>query len=135
ETPSGRARGRVRPASVAHDVRLEPDSLSFVIDAPSDGPSLFLPSKLVDYLPLGRPILAITPAEGPTADLVRALGYPVADPGDAGAIAAALRRLLDAHAAGTLRTSPTHDEVARAYDIRETTTAFESVLREARASR
>ena len=39
-----------------------------VIDAPADD-SLFLPSKLIDYLPLGRPILALTPARGASADL------------------------------------------------------------------
>ena len=39
-----------------------------VIDAPADE-NLFLPSKLIDYLPLEKPILALTPARGATADL------------------------------------------------------------------
>lgn len=112
-----------REAAAAH--------VLLVIDAPSDGPSLFLPSKLVDYLPLRRPILGITPAVGPSAELIGALGYPAADPRDAPGIVRALTLLLDAHAAGTLGPSPQHDAVARAYDIRETTAAFERVLLDA----
>ncbi|MDP1571641.1 MAG: glycosyltransferase [Vicinamibacterales bacterium] len=106
-----------------------------VIDAPSDGPSLFLPSKLVDYLPLRVPILGITPPEGPTADLLAALGYPVVAPDDVAGIGRALAQLLDAQAAGTLRASAQHDEVSAAYDIRETTRAFAEVLDTARGAR
>ena len=43
------------------------------IDAPGTT-SLFLPSKLIDYLGAGRPILAITSPVGPTADIVREMG-------------------------------------------------------------
>ena len=43
-----------------------------VIDAPADE-SLFLPSKLIDYLPARKPILGLTPARGASADLIRAL--------------------------------------------------------------
>src|SRR5207248_9282973 len=46
-----------------------------LIDAPADE-SLFLPSKLVEYLPMNKPILALTPRCGASADLVRSLGYP-----------------------------------------------------------
>ena len=61
-----------------------------VIDAPADD-SLFLPSKLIDYLPLGKPILGLTPLRGASADLIRRLGYPVVAPDDEAAIAAADR--------------------------------------------
>jgi glycosyltransferase involved in cell wall biosynthesis len=98
-----------------------------VIDAPS-ADSLFLPSKLIDYLPLGRPILGITPVCGAAADVIRALGYPVAAPDDEAAIAAAIGTLLDAHAAGTLAASPQHPAVAAQYDIRVTARAFADVL-------
>lgn len=102
-----------------------------VIDAPSRGANLFLPSKLVDYLPLRKPILGLTPRAGATADLLGRLGYDAIDPADVAGIAAALERLLDAKAAGTLERSPCHDAVAAAYDIRETTKAMERVLEDA----
>jgi glycosyltransferase involved in cell wall biosynthesis len=49
-----------------------------VIDAPFER-SVFLPSKLIDYIGAARPILAITPP-GPAAELVTHLGGLVADP-------------------------------------------------------
>ena len=63
-----------------------------VIDAPADL-SVFLPSKLIDYVGAGRPILGITP-RGTAADLIRRLGGWVADPADVPAIAAALRTFI-----------------------------------------
>lgn len=63
--------------------------LLLVIDAPGDR-SVFLPSKVVDYLMLERPILGITPARGPTSDVLRALGFPVVEPLDRAGMARAL---------------------------------------------
>ena len=45
-----------------------------VIDAPAKE-NLFLTSKLVDYLGARKPILAITPARGPTAELMTEMGF------------------------------------------------------------
>jgi glycosyltransferase involved in cell wall biosynthesis len=98
-----------------------------VVDAPSEV-NLFLPSKLIEYLPLGKPILGLTPATGASADVLRALGYPIAPPNDAAAIERALESLVTAKRSGTLRASPQHHEVAARYDIRRTTEAFASVL-------
>src|SRR4051812_23582563 len=67
-----------------------------VIDAPAEE-SLFLPSKLIDYLPAGKPILALTPPRGASADVIRALGYPVVAPDDESGIASAIDALLAAH--------------------------------------
>jgi glycosyltransferase involved in cell wall biosynthesis len=53
-------------------------SLLLVIDAPSDY-SVFLPSKLIDYIGAGRPIFAISSA-GASSDLVRRLGGAIAHP-------------------------------------------------------
>ena len=122
--------GRVDPAT-ARAKAASADTL-LIIDAPSEGPSLFLPSKLVDYLPLRKPMLGVTPAQGPSADLLGALGYPAVEPRDTAGIAAAVERLLEAHASGVLAPSPQHDEVSLAFDIRETTRAFAAVLDEAR---
>lgn len=105
------------------------------IDAPEDtGEGLFLPSKLIDYLPLQRPILGLAPLQGPSADILRELGYPVVAPDDRPGIRAAIERLLDAFAGGRLAASPAHASVARRYDIAETTRAFARVLEEAVSS-
>lgn len=119
-----------RSPDAAHDAAADADLL-LVIDAPSRGPNLFLPSKLIDYLPLGTPILGLTPAEGATADLLNRLGYPTVNPADPAAIADALAPLIAAHEGGTLTASAGHDAVARPYDIRETTRALKDVLDEA----
>ncbi|HJZ78050.1 MAG TPA: glycosyltransferase [Vicinamibacterales bacterium] len=95
-----------------------------LIDAPADE-SLFLPSKLVDYLPAAKPILALTPARGASADLVRQLGYPVVAPDDVPAIAAAIERLLDQR---PVSASPSHAQIAAQYDIRCTAAAFADIL-------
>jgi glycosyltransferase involved in cell wall biosynthesis len=98
-----------------------------VVDAPSEV-NLFLPSKLIEYLPLGKPILGLTPAAGASADVLRALGYPIVPPDDAAAIERALRGLVAAKRAGTLAASPQHRAVAARYDIRQTTAEFAAVL-------
>jgi glycosyltransferase involved in cell wall biosynthesis len=124
--------GRRSPDGAA-DAAASADLL-LVIDAPSRGPSLFLPSKLIDYLPLQTPILGLTPAEGATADLLRRLDYPTIDPSDPVAIADAVAAIIDAHQRGSLTASANHAIVARTYDIRETTRRLRDVLDEAVAA-
>lgn len=98
-----------------------------VVDAPASE-NLFLSSKLIDYLPAGKPILALTPLRGATADLIRSLGYPVTPPDDEAAIASAIDTLLDAQRQGRLHVSEQHATVAQQYDIRRTTAAFAEIL-------
>jgi glycosyltransferase involved in cell wall biosynthesis len=98
-----------------------------VIDAPADE-SLFLPSKLIDYLPAGKPILALTPPRGASADLIRALGYPVIAPDDEPGIAAAIEVLIVAKQEGRLTRSAAHSEVAARYDIHRIAGAFADIL-------
>jgi hypothetical protein len=98
-----------------------------VIDAPSKN-SLFLPSKLIDYLPLRKPILGLTPPEGASADVIRSLGYRVVRPDDETAIRSVITELLNEHSAGALRASPQHDAVSASYDIRETARSFAEIL-------
>ncbi|MBU1082993.1 glycosyltransferase family 4 protein [Patescibacteria group bacterium] len=63
------------------------------IDAGWPVPSIFLPAKLMDYLALNKPILAITP-DGEVDQLIRATRTGlVASPDDPVAIANALRRI------------------------------------------
>jgi glycosyltransferase involved in cell wall biosynthesis len=119
--------GRIAPPE-AQAAAARADVL-LIIDAPSAGPNLFLPSKAVDYLPLRRPMLAITPTVGATAALMNRLRYPVVDPADIAGMEQALRELIAEHEAGTLAASMTHDEVAREYDIREIAGRFDALLR------
>jgi len=50
-----------------------------LVDAPltTASESVFLPSKLIDYLGSGTPILAVTPSHGATARVVRETGGAV----------------------------------------------------------
>ena len=99
-----------------------------VIDAPSEGPSVFLPSKLVDYLPLRKPILGLTPPVGASADLLRRLGCPLAAPDDIDGIAAVVNAAIGSWRAGTLRIGPEYDTVAAEYEIGRTAAQLDAVL-------
>ena len=66
--------------------------LLVVVDAPAEL-SVFLPSKLIDYLGARRPLLALTPP-GAASSLVSAAGGHVARPDDPAACAEALRAAL-----------------------------------------
>ena len=70
-----------------------------MVDAPMPPPSIFMASKLVDYIGAGRPILAVAP-DGAAASMVRELGGAVAPPDDPAGIARELSTLLSAPAAG-----------------------------------
>jgi len=106
----------------------ERGDVMLLIDAPSSGPSLFLPSKLIDYLPLRRPIFGITPIEGPSAELLRQLEYPVVAPDDEPGIRRVLAELIDAKGSGRLAASANHDAVASRYSIAETSRQFDELL-------
>ncbi len=99
-----------------------------VVDAPSDTPSVFLPSKLVEYLAFRKPILGITPVNGASATLIRRLGCDVAAPEDVEAIAAVLRDLVMRWRNGTLSVGPGFDRVAGEFDIRCTARQLSDVL-------
>jgi glycosyltransferase involved in cell wall biosynthesis len=117
--------GRVSFAESAR-IAASADAL-LVIDAPSDD-SLFLPSKLIDYLPLRKPILGLTPPAGATADLLRRLDQPAVAPDDEAAIASAIELLIARKQERRLAVPASYDTVAAAYDIRATTRAFADIL-------
>ena len=100
------------------------------IDAPTDGPSVFLPSKLIDYLVLEKPIFGITPLDGTSADLLRRADCPVAAPTDSDAITGVVTRLLESWKLGRLGVSPAFAKAARDYEIKRTTRVFDTVLRD-----
>jgi glycosyltransferase involved in cell wall biosynthesis len=124
--PIVRLEGR-RPKRDADLAAADADVL-LVIDACTDGPSVFLPSKLVDYLPFGKPLLGLTPAQGATARLLDRLGCMHVPPGDVAAISSAVASLLAQWRARALQVSDTFHAVAAEFDIRRTTARLDDVL-------
>jgi hypothetical protein len=95
------------------------------IDAPA-AESVFLASKLIDYIGARRPIFAVTPA-GTAARLVAEIGGWIADPTAPDAIAARLAEAIAAVAAG--RDADWGDEtVRRRYDIGGVARAFDAIV-------
>lgn len=121
-----RWRDRVPPAE-ARAIAADADVL-LVIDAPSTGPSPFLPSKLVDYLPQCKPIFGITPVEGATARLLRRLGCPVVAPDDANGIERGIGDLLKRWREGSLGVERQFTRVVDEFDIRRVAAQFHGVL-------
>jgi glycosyltransferase involved in cell wall biosynthesis len=100
-----------------------------VIDAPAKK-SVFLPSKLIDYLGAGRPILGLTPP-GTSAALINQLGGWVASPDDVEAVAAAIKAFLDylrrnRNPGGVWGTEGVHSR----YEAGNVARAFEGILQE-----
>ena len=124
--PLVRFRGRV-PAAEAARIAAGADVL-LVVDAPSDGPNVFLPSKLIEYLPLRKPIFGVTPLSGATASLLRRLECPVAPPDDVGAITSVLGGMIECWRAGQLRVGESFDRVAAEYHIARTAARLDDVL-------
>jgi hypothetical protein len=99
-----------------------------VIDAPSESGSVFLPSKLVDYLAYHKPIIGITPASGASADLIRRLGFPVFDPENIIGIEAQIRLLVDANKSGDLKLPINFSEIASQYRIENAAARLNNIL-------
>lgn len=102
--------------------------LLLIIDAPAKH-NVFLPSKIVDYLMFKKPILGITPLLGATADVLRALGYPIVAPDDPQKVADELRKIVESWRMGQLA-SPDQTK-AKVFDITETTLELEKALLQA----
>lgn len=93
--------------------RLFNSDVLLLINAPAigDKPSVFLPSKLVEYFFIGKPILAITP-EGASADAVRATKTGVVvSPDDIEGIKNALRGLYNMYLNSNFKLNPDWDEI------------------------
>jgi len=99
-----------------------------IIDAPAKI-SVFLPSKLIDYIGARRPILGFTPA-GTSSRLIQNLGGWVADPNDATAMAEKLGSFLS-----FLRNNRSYDKsawgkssVRKKYEASVVAKSFKEVL-------
>jgi hypothetical protein len=118
------------PVGYSESLRLmaEADGL-LVIDAPADV-SVFLPSKLIDYVGAARPVFGFSP-RGAAASLISRLGGWTVDPSDARAAPGALKNFLtylrarrgDAGAWG-------EPDVRREYEAIHLAAKFEGIVRE-----
>ena len=101
-----------------------------IIDAPAER-SVFLPSKLADYVGAARPVLGLTPP-GASANLIERLGGWTADPSDAAAMRRAMEEFLSylSAARGAPRTPWGEPEVRAQYEARAVAESFESMLGE-----
>lgn len=101
-----------------------------IIDAPAER-SVFLPSKLVDYVGAARPVLGLTPP-GTSANLIGRLGGWTADPSDAAAMRRATEEFLSYLSAerGGRRTPWGEPSVRAQYEARAVAESFESMLGE-----
>jgi hypothetical protein len=101
-----------------------------IIDAPAKR-SVFLPSKLIDYIGAARPILALTP-QGTAAGIIKELGGWVADPLDL----EGMKRELEAFLSYLSRNrDEAHEvwgepEVRKTYEAAFVASSFENMMRE-----
>jgi glycosyltransferase involved in cell wall biosynthesis len=101
-----------------------------VIDAPvaMGKRSVFLPSKLIEYVAVGRPIIGLTP-DGTAADLIRRLGGWVADPGDAHELGVVMRQflsyVLEHHKEGTVWGN---SDVRSEFEVGNVAASFRKIL-------
>ncbi|MDT7605000.1 MAG: hypothetical protein QOF61_2997 [Acidobacteriota bacterium] len=118
------------PVGYRESLRLMSEAAGLIIiDAPADV-SVFLPSKLIDYVGAGRPVLGFSP-RGAAASLIERLGGWTIDPADASAGASALKNFLaylrsradDATPWGT-------PEVRREYEATHLAAKFDEIVRE-----
>jgi hypothetical protein len=108
--------------------------LLLLIDAPAEK-NVFLPSKIVDYFMLRRPILGITPASGASSEVLRACGCPVVEPDDVAGIASALRTAFERWRAGSEPLGIPAPTGTALFDIGQTTLEFERAIRAAMGAR
>ena len=100
-----------------------------VIDAPAER-SVFLPSKLVDYIGTGRPILGLTPP-GASDELIKRLGGWTANPSDGEAMMKATEAFLSFISQHRNDPSAWGDPAVRgAYEASTVAESFEGMLRE-----
>ena len=131
-TPSGLPPGlwnSYAPVDYRASLRLmqEADGL-MAIDAPFT-PSVFLPSKLVDYVGAGRPIWAITPP-GTAARLTRSMGGWVSDPRDVSDVESTLPTFVEALRRLRHGPAPVRDEGARSrYSIESVSEELAAAIR------
>ena len=101
-----------------------------LIDALTDGPSPFLPLKLLEYIRVSKPILAITPLEGASADVVRSTKTGIIiSPNDINGIKDGIKRFYRNYRRSKLEISPCWNEIER-YSASRCTKILAGILEE-----
>lgn len=100
-----------------------------LIEAPA-AVNLFLPSKLIDYLGAGPPILALTPGRGPAARLLAGTGDRIVSPDDVAGIVEALREAIQDFRRGSPARVVRSPESTAAYRCDTTTRALAALFEE-----
>jgi hypothetical protein len=116
------------PYSEALKLMAESDLL-LVIDGPDDL-SVFLPSKLIEYIGAGVPICGIVPP-GTSASVLRRFGGPVADPRDTSRVAEMLvsaLRLARERRSGTASLQWGDPGLRSKFAIEQVTSEFDAIL-------
>jgi glycosyltransferase involved in cell wall biosynthesis len=91
-----------KPVTYLESLSLMQQSDALVlIDAQIDG-SVFLPSKLIDYIGADRPIIGITPKNGASARVIKKVGGWLADPSSIEDIENTLQEVFTHYKQGTL---------------------------------
>ncbi|MBI9047055.1 MAG: hypothetical protein JEZ06_21395 [Anaerolineaceae bacterium] len=97
-----------------------------LVDALTEMPSPFLPSKLADYIMLEKPILGLTPKEGTSAKILQQLDQPCVSPEDSDSIRHAVLRLYQVWSDGELHyLGKTAPEVRGKFDVNSVATILE----------
>lgn len=99
-----------------------------VIDAPATE-SVFLPSKLIDYLGALKPVFGIVPP-GTSARVITGLGGLTADPADPARVATALETLVVRFEAGAQAPTPAARAAVAAYEATRVGAAFDALVDE-----
>ncbi len=107
---------------------MKSSDLLLIIDAPIKG-SVFLPSKLIDYIGAERPILALTPSDSASAMIIGKVGGWLAEPDDVAQISERLLEILRCHKKGTLDETRPSKEAGKEYDISNHIEKFLTIIK------
>lgn len=102
--------------------------LLLLVDTTGPAGRVFLPSKLIDYLPHQKPILGLTHPDSPGAELLYKLKCPVVPADDQFAIAAKLIKLREEWKQGKLKVTAAFKKHGRNYDIHRVSQRFEHII-------
>ena len=93
-----------------------------------------VPSKVLNYLCAGRPVLALLPAENAVAEIIESAGAGIViPPGDGAKASEALGRLLSDGDLRAAMAANARDYATRVFDVTSIGDSFENVVREAAA--
>ena len=123
-----------QPYEQLPDMLASADVLLVVLE--SDASRYSVPSKVLNYLCAGRPVLALLPPDNAAANMIEAAkaGLVVA-PGDADAASAALCSLLSSSAARSQMGTAARRYAERTFDVGRVGERFESMLCEVKNGR